>query len=118
MTRLFCLFLLWLPALVWAQTPIALSAKPTNTLFALSVVDAKTGARLAATVRVHAYLAKKDYAGAATPAQDFEFVMTRADSILVQATAKGYETGEFVMVAPCDTCTHYGYPVQIGRAHV
>ena len=113
MIRLVWLFLLWIPGHARAQTPVALSARPTNTLFGLSVVDAKTGARLAAQVRVHAYLAQKDYAGAATPTQDFEFIMTRADSILVKASAKGYETGEFVMVAPCDTCTHYGYPVPL-----
>jgi len=108
------LLLVLLPCFGLAQ-PIVLSNKPTNTLFSLAAVDAQTGAKLPAAFKVHAYLAKKDYAGPATPVRDFEFIMTRADSLLVVASAPGYDEGEFVMVAPCDTCATYGYSVPLDR---
>lgn len=114
MSRFLC-FLLLLPGFGLAQAPIVLSAKPTHTLFALAAVDGKTGVKLSAQFKVHAYLAKKDYASSATPDCDFEFIMTRADSILVTALAKGYDEGEFVMVAPCDTCANYGYSVPLDK---
>ncbi len=114
MLRLILLLTL-LPCLALGQSPIVLSSKPTNTLFSLAAIDAKTGVRLPAKFKVHAYLAKKDYAGPATPDNDFTFTMTRADSLLVIASASGYEEGEFVMVAPCDTCATYGYSVPLDR---
>ena len=110
------LFLLTLlPCLALGQPPIALSNKPTNTLFMLSAVDAKTGERLPAQFKVHAYLAQKEYTGTATTARDFSFTLTRADSLLVVASASGYDEGEFLMVATCDTCATYGYSVQLDR---
>lgn len=114
MPRLLLLLCL-LTCLARAQTPITLSDKPTNTLFSLAAIDAKTGLKLVAQFKVHAYLAKKDYVGPAVPTRDFSFIMTRADSLLVVASASGYEEGEFVMVAPCDTCTTYGYSVPLDR---
>lgn len=110
------IWILWLfPSLALAQAPIVLSDKPTKTVFALAAVDYKTGVRLPAQFKVHAYLAKKDYTGSALPDCDFEFILTRADSIHVTATAPGYDEGEFVMVAPCDTCANYGYSVPLDR---
>lgn len=114
----FVYLLLLLPCLALGQAPqapIILSNKPTNTVFSLAAVDAKTGTRIPAQFKVHAYLAKKDYTGPATPARDFEFIMTRADSLLVTASAAGYDEGEFVMVAPCDTCATYGYSVPLDK---
>lgn len=115
MLRLLLLLCL-LPCLAFGQPPINLSDKPTNTLFSLSATDAKTGTRLPAQFKVHAYLAKKDYAGPSTLERDFMFTLRRADSLLVVASADGYEEGEFVMVAPCDTCDAYGYAVPLHRA--
>lgn len=114
MIRLLLLLIL-LPSLALGQAPIILSNKPTNTLFSLAAIDGKTGVRLPAQFKVHAYIAQKDYAGPATPDRDFTFTMTRADSLLVVASAPGYDEGEFVMVAPCDTCATYGYSVPLDR---
>ncbi len=115
MPRLLLLLSL-LPCLALGQPPIPLSDKPTNTLFSLAATDAKTGTRLPAQFKVHAYLAKKDYAGPSTRDHDFIFTLLRADSLLVVASAPGYEEGEFVMVAPCDTCDAYGYAVPLQQA--
>jgi OmpA-OmpF porin, OOP family len=99
----------------WAQ-PAKLSDRPIKTAFMIKAVDEKTGADVPAQFSIKAILAKKQYVGESKAGQEFTFTLTRADTLDVIATAKGYEEAEEIMVVTCDTCANYGYAIRLAPA--
>ncbi|CCH02271.1 OmpA/MotB domain protein [Fibrella aestuarina BUZ 2] len=114
--RFLLLFLFALPALPTSGQAIKLSDKPTKTVFAIKAIDDKTEADIPAHFIIKTSLARKKFEGNSRVGKEFEFILTRADTLDVIATAKGYQEAEELMVVTCDTCANYGYAIRLEKA--
>ncbi|WP_229311448.1 OmpA family protein [Larkinella rosea] len=84
--------------------------------FVIKALDEQTKTEIPATYRVKAVLSKKTFTGQSVPGRPFAFTLGKADTVIINTTAKGYFVMEEVLLVPCDTCANYEHLALMEKA--